>query len=73
MSSARKTNGDAPAPPEDDTVIDPVCGMRFQRRHAAGSAESGGRTYHFCSLSCARQFQEDVAAYAFPDHQGGGS
>jgi Cu+-exporting ATPase len=47
------------APPE----IDPVCGMTVVPPTAAGSFEHGGRTYHFCAVSCRQKFSADPARY----------
>ena len=56
----------------DETVVDPVCGMRIEPSHAAGSREHRGRTYHFCSDSCLRRFDadpgRDLDASAGRDH-----
>jgi Cu+-exporting ATPase len=40
-------------------AIDPVCKMRVEPAKAAGKSEHGGKTYHFCSASCKRQFDAD--------------
>jgi len=42
---------------------DPVCGMAVDPVSAAGSREHAGTTYHFCSASCLRKFEEDPARY----------
>jgi Cu+-exporting ATPase len=43
---------------------DPVCGMSVDPKAAAGSAEYGGKTYHFCSAGCQQQFEADPAKFA---------
>lgn len=43
---------------------DPVCGMQVDPKNAAGSAEHEGKTYHFCSAQCLRQFTSEPAKYA---------
>jgi P-type Cu+ transporter len=43
---------------------DPVCGMEVDPRSAAGSAEHGGKPYHFCSASCQQKFKANPAQYA---------
>ncbi|TAK75795.1 MAG: YHS domain-containing protein [Dehalococcoidia bacterium] len=42
---------------------DPVCGMNVEPKSAAASTEWQGKTYYFCSDSCARQFQQDPGRY----------
>ena len=44
---------------EAPKVIDPVCGMRVDPAHAAGTVEHAGKTYYFCSTRCAERFQAD--------------
>lgn len=68
MSSVRKPTPEG-APPATVSVVDPVCGMPFERRHAAATERVGRRTYHFCSLLCAREFQRDPRAYTGRDAQ----
>ena len=38
---------------------DPVCGMMVDRLKAAGRAEHDGKTYYFCSPTCAERFSTD--------------
>jgi adenylate cyclase len=45
-------------------LVDPVCQMRVGARQAPARLPFGGRTYHFCSLSCARAFGEHPDRYA---------
>jgi P-type Cu+ transporter len=40
-------------------VKDPVCGMRVDTQKPAGKAEHGGKTYYFCSRSCADRFETE--------------
>ena len=42
---------------------DPVCGMTVDPRQAAGTVEHRGRTYYFCSVSCAQKFRADPERY----------
>src|SRR5436305_1403262 len=51
---ARYLHGDKEpmAPAGAGATVDPVCGMTVDPARAAGSAEHGGRTYHFCSTHC---------------------
>lgn len=50
-----------PAHPEQGspTVLDPVCGMKIDPVHAAGTAKFAGKTYYFCHSSCLTKFQAD--------------
>lgn len=48
---------------EDESVTDPVCGMRIQRAAAAASDSYCGHPYFFCSEDCFAKFQEDPAQY----------
>ena len=47
----------------DPREIDPVCGMTVVPPTAAGSHEHGGRTYHFCAVSCRQKFAADPERY----------
>lgn len=38
--------------------------MDVDPKAAAGKAEHGGRTFHFCSASCQQRFKADPAKYA---------
>ena len=51
-------------------VLDPVCGMRFEAEEAAATAESGGRTYHFCAEHCREAFEEDPERYVRREEDG---
>ena len=53
----------APELVEQVEVIDPVCGMSILPSRAAGHVEHEGRTYHFCSASCMRRFQDTPDAF----------
>lgn len=41
---------------EDESVTDPVCGMRIRRSAATASSEYKGHPYHFCSSACRNRF-----------------
>ena len=43
---------------------DPVCGMTVDPARAAATAEHAGRTYYFCSKSCAERFRADPVRFA---------
>src|ERR671911_2375542 len=52
------------APPQTETVRDPVCGMDITPGDAAGgSAEHGGHTYWFCNPGCRAKFVANPAKY----------
>jgi Cu+-exporting ATPase len=44
-------------------VLDPVCGMKISPAAAAGTAEYGGKLYHFCSGSCRERFRANPSAF----------
>ncbi len=54
-------------PPDSDAsavrVTDPVCQMNLDRTAATGMLRHGGRTFHFCSLECARRFAAHPERY----------
>lgn len=54
------------------SAIDPVCRMQIPAGSAAATARHLGRTYHFCSLECARLFQASADSYAEPGRGGEG-
>ena len=43
---------------------DPVCGMKLDKKDAAGLDEYQGMTYYFDSEDCMILFHEDPAKYA---------
>ncbi|MGD9722641.1 MAG: YHS domain-containing protein [Pirellulales bacterium] len=47
---------------EDESVTDPVCGMRIRRSAAVASCEFKGHPYFFCSPACRGRFD------AAPEH-----
>ena len=47
-------------------AVDPVCGMTVDPRHAAGSSEYQGKTYHFCSKGCVAKFEAGPEKYLQP-------
>ena len=42
---------------------DPVCGMEVDPKTAAASREHEGKTYHFCSPGCAKDFEQNPQKY----------
>src|SRR5213083_2260414 len=50
--------------PEEQSAMDPVCGMTVDPAHApGGSATLAGRTYYFCCPSCREKFRADPERY----------
>ncbi|WIY83908.1 heavy metal translocating P-type ATPase [Propionimicrobium sp. PCR01-08-3] len=49
--------------PTEQSVTDPVCGMKIDPADAAASAEWGGQTYYFCSHGCRAKFVADPEKY----------
>jgi len=49
--------------------VDPVCGMTVQPETAAGSHVHEGKTYYFCSSSCAEKFRNEPSYYVTPPEQ----
>lgn len=47
----------------DESVIDPVCGMRISRSSAAASDSYSGHPYFFCSRDCQERFARDPKAF----------
>ncbi len=48
---------------EPKTVVDPVCGMKVDPAHSAGSHTHEGTTYHFCSVHCWGKFRTNPGKY----------
>jgi Cu+-exporting ATPase len=46
-----------------DTVKDPVCGMRITPADAVETVEHEGTTYYFCSSDCAESFRDAPEDY----------
>jgi YHS domain-containing protein len=43
---------------------DPVCGMEVDEKKAQRTSTFDGRTYHFCSDSCKKRFDDDPGKFA---------
>jgi Cu+-exporting ATPase len=50
---------------------DPVCGMTVVPEKAAGKVEHAGKTYYFCSKSCAGRFSDDPEKFLAASGTGG--
>lgn len=48
---------------DDESVTDPVCGMRISRSSAAASGDYKGHPYFFCSPACRSQFEASPDQY----------
>ncbi len=53
----------------EQTYIDPVCGMTVTPSGAAGSHEHKGTTYYFCGPGCMHSFKKDPEKYLAPDYK----
>lgn len=59
---------ETPAPsPSNQTLVDPVCGMKVEPRQAAGPRIFQGENFYFCSEECRREFDSAPEAYAALD------
>ncbi|MDV3244525.1 MAG: YHS domain-containing protein [Nitrososphaerales archaeon] len=45
-------------------ATDPICGMGVDEETARFKAESGGKTYYFCSPGCMKAFNANPTKYA---------
>jgi Cu+-exporting ATPase len=54
MASADKAEG---------AVLDPICGMKIEKTHAAAQVEHDGKTYYFCMEEEKNTFLKDPAKY----------
>jgi P-type Cu+ transporter len=50
-------------------ALDPVCGMRVDPEHAAGTSTYQGQSYYFCSAGCRAKFEADPEKYLHPGAQ----
>jgi Cu+-exporting ATPase len=49
-------------------ALDPVCGMRVDPEHAAGTATHRGQSYFFCSAGCLAKFENNPEKVLHPPH-----
>jgi P-type Cu+ transporter len=47
----------------DNTVADPVCGMKLDSAKASFTSDYEGMRYYFCSDKCKHLFDHDPQAY----------
>lgn len=52
---------------EEDTVVDPVCGMKLKKTDAKATHEYNGKTYYFCMEGCKEKFVKEPAKYVRAD------
>jgi Cu+-exporting ATPase len=51
----------------EETVVDPVCGMKVRPGTArGGSHEHAGQTYYFCNPKCRERFKAEPERYLSP-------
>lgn len=43
---------------------DPVCGMTVEAGKQAATADHAGKTYYFCSASCASKFKANPSQFS---------
>ncbi|UCC41606.1 MAG: YHS domain-containing protein [Candidatus Aminicenantes bacterium] len=48
----------------EETVVDPVCGMKIKKSDAKATYEHNGETYYFCMEGCKNKFKKDPDKYA---------
>ncbi len=51
---------------QQETHLDPVCGMTVEPQKAAGTYSYKGRDYYFCSKRCIEKFRADPEGYLSP-------
>jgi YHS domain-containing protein len=44
--------------------VDPVCGMRVEKKNSPGSSKFEGQKYYFCSVECKKEFEDDPSRFA---------
>lgn len=48
---------------QENMAVDPVCGMRINRAHAAASVNHAGKSYYFCVDDCRQKFLKEPSRY----------
>ena len=48
---------------DQETVVDPVCGMKIKKSDAKASHEYNGKTYYFCMDGCKEKFVKNPENY----------
>ncbi|MBM3313766.1 YHS domain-containing protein [candidate division WOR-3 bacterium] len=47
----------------EESAVDPVCGMAVNQKGAAGGASFQGKTYYFCGAACKDRFEKEPQKY----------
>src|SRR5580700_8236175 len=55
-----------PIVPNRAGALDPVCGMRVDPEHAAGTSTHRGESYYFCSTGCRAKFEKNPEQFLHP-------
>ncbi len=58
---------------EEESAIDPVCGMTVEIAGANYIASYQGKKFYFCSAGCQRSFQKEPEKYLQAEQESGGS
>jgi YHS domain-containing protein len=53
--------------PSNVSATDPVCGMAVDQTTSTLTAQYQGQTYHFCSLACQKEFEDDPSQFLATD------
>lgn len=54
---------------EEETAVDPVCGMKITKEEAKFSYEYNGKTYYFCMEGCKEKFVKNPEEYLKADEE----
>src|SRR5215213_578517 len=57
------TGDDSPGSGQADVAIDPVCGMKVDKKSAKHTLMHEGHTVYFCSKSCKERFSANPSAF----------
>lgn len=52
--------------------MDPVCGMKLDKKEAKFSKEIDGQKYYFCSQNCQDTFEKEPKKYSLKKNRKGG-
>ena len=64
MNNPSHSHSHSSAPSLNETVTDPVCGMKIDPKNAKGGMSNyETKTYYFCSPKCKIKFDQDPASY----------
>lgn len=54
---------------DEDSVLDPVCGMKISKTDAKATYDYNGKTYYFCMEGCKEKFVANPEKYAAKDEE----